>query len=93
MCFMYLNWWEQIDLNYRRLEPGHLQCPAIDHYAILPKKMAARVRFERTSTKLTVLRITIILPSSFKLAFPTGIEPVTESLEGFCSNPTELRER
>ena len=30
-------WWEQIDLNYRRLEPGHLQCPAIDRYAILPK--------------------------------------------------------
>lgn len=24
-------------MNYRRREPGHLQCPAIDHYAILPK--------------------------------------------------------
>ena len=52
------------------------------------KKMAARVRFERTSTKLTVLWITIILPSSFKVAFPTGFEPVTIRLEGESSKST-----
>ena len=30
--------------------------------------------------------------SLFKVAFPTGFEPVTIRLEGECSNPTELRE-
>ena len=30
--------------------------------------------------------------SLFKVAFPTGFEPVTVRLEGGCSNPTELRE-
>lgn len=27
------------------------------------------------------------------MVFLIGIEPMTESLEGFCSNPTELQER
>ena len=54
-------WWEQIDLNYRRLEPGDLQSPAIDHYAILPKKMAPEKGFEPLTRALTVRYSTVEL--------------------------------